>query len=127
MHRVLKARREEIKKLRADRDMIKADRTELYNNAVEVNVQIDEIRKDLEKMYEARKKQTAEISKRLLERKMLSDTISLRLKDIKVKKDMKRTMFNICREKKSVILDKDKAILKAQDDIKSLKGNHKDW
>jgi chromosome segregation ATPase len=126
MHRILKARREEIKQLRKDRDLIKVEKADLYNKALDINKQIADIRDDLNKLYEKRRERTKEIEKLLVGRRELSQQIKERRKDINTRKATKKTMFDACRGKKSLIIEKDKMIIKAQEDIKSIKGNHKD-
>ena len=127
MHRVIKERREQIKQLRKERDGIKAEKTDMYKQAVSINDQIAVVRKRLEEKYGKRAAVTKDIEKRLAERRELSKTISVDRQEINTLEATKRSMFDTCRVKKSVIVEKDRAIIKAQNDIINIKGTNKRW
>jgi predicted RNase H-like nuclease len=126
MHRILKSRRAEIKQLRQERDLIKVEKADLYHKALDVNEQIAEIRSDLNKLYEKRREKTKEIEKTLVSRRDLSQQIKEKRQEINTRRATKKTMFDACRGKKTQIMEKDKLIMKAQDDIRGIKGSHKD-
>lgn len=126
MHRILKNRRAEIKQLRQERDLIKTEKADLYHKALDVNTQIAAIRDELSKMYDKRREKTKEIEKLLVSRRELSQQIKEKRQDINTRKASKKTMFDACRDKKTQIMEKDTLIMKAQDDIRSVKGSHKD-
>jgi hypothetical protein len=81
----------------------------------------------LDALYAKRAEKTAEIDKLIAERRDLGLQIVEKRRDINTRKATKKTLFEACREKKSLVMEKDKLIMKAQDDIKGIKGNHRDW
>ena len=125
--KVLKTKRETVKRLREEREAIRAEKTDMYNKAMDVNTLIGATRKELETLYAKRADMTAEIDKQIAARKKVSTTIDEKRKEINVFKASKRVMFDNCTQKKLQILEKDKAIMKEQADIKSIKGSGKDW
>jgi chromosome segregation ATPase len=125
--KALKDRRDQIKQLRKERDVIKAEKADMYRKAVDVNDKIAEVRKKLADKYNKRRAMTKEIEKRIAERREVSRTIDIDRQEINTLKSTKRTMFDACRSKKSAIVEKETLIIKAQNDIDNIKGTHKSW
>lgn len=127
MYKTLKEKREQIANLRKKRDLIKTEKADVFNKALNINPQIESVRSELTGLYKDRAVITESVDKLLVKRRSISSTIDEKRKQINMMNATKKSMFDTCRKKKAEAMEIDQQIMKLQQDIRHIQGRDQEW